>query len=101
MQEAEMPAGGNRLAQARRLVRPVGREVHHRPALVGIAHCREHLAGTAAEVGMTAMRAFAGAIESEGKRSESGRSHSAATARPICSQVGATSETVARRISRL
>ena len=29
------------------------------------------------------------------------RRHSAATARPICSQVGATSDTVARRMSRL
>ena len=65
-----------------------------------MAQRREHLAART-EVGMTAMRIFRGPIESERQFAKGGWGHSAATANPICSQVGATSETVARRMSRL
>ncbi len=53
-----------------------------------------------AEVAMAAMRSFERALERESELAERCRRHSAATARPICSQVGATSDTVARRMSR-
>ena len=46
------------------------------------------------------LRAFDRAVERQRQLGECRRRHSAATARPICSQVGATSETVARRMSR-
>jgi len=64
------------------------------------AHRREDLAA-GAEVRMAAVRALRRAVERQSQPGESGRRHSAATARPICSQVGATSDTVARRMSRL
>ena len=77
----------------------LGRELHHAPVLVGIAQGGEDLAA-GAEVGVAAMRSLDGAVERQRDLGERGRRHSAATARPICSQVGATSETVARRMSR-